>query len=307
MEIKKPNINLFIVGAAKSGTTSMYNYLAQHSNVFFSNVKEPNYYSRAEAHNPNAYIKPKKNTFYHNKIIKNQNVYYSLFEASGKFKIIGDASPSYLWDIQSAKKIHADFPKGKIIIILRNPIQRAYSQFLMDLKDGNQDENDFLKALKKDKDTLPNVWGKAHLYEELGLYYKQVKEYIDVFTKERVKVIIYNDFIKNTEEVLKETLQFLDLNTKEIDNIDFNKTYNPYTKPKNNFAKKILQIKNKVGFAKRLVPGFFKKYQNLLFKEGIKPELPLNAKKYLQKIYSEDINKLENLINKDLSLWKMDA
>lgn len=307
MSVKKPNINLFIVGAAKAGTTSLYNYLSQHSQVFFPLVKEPNYYSRAEAHNPNAYVKPRAGKFYHNKIIKDEKVYYSLFQETQNFKVVGDASPSYLWDTESAQKIHNDFPNAKIIILLRDPVQRAYSQFLMDLKDGNQSETDFLKALNEDKNSESNIWGKSHLYEELGLYYKQVKQYIDVFSMDQVKIIIYEDFINNTREVLSDILRFLNLNVQELATIDFNKTYNPYTEPKNVFAKQILQIKNKLGFIKRLVPSFIKNYLNekVLFKTGTKPKLSIESKAYLNYIYLDDIDKLEKLINKDLSLWKM--
>jgi hypothetical protein len=306
MAVNKPNINLFIVGAAKAGTTSLYNYLYQHSQVFFPLVKEPNYYSRAEAHNPNAYAKPKLGKFYHNKIITDERVYYSLFQAAQNFQVVGDASPSYLWDTETAQKIYNDFPEAKIVILLRNPVQRAYSQFLMDLKDGNQSETDFLKALNNDKNKQPNIWGRAHLYEELGLYYNQVKQYIDVFSKDHVKIILYEDFIKNTETVLLDTFDFLNLNIQEIDTIDFNKTHNPYTEPKNKIAKQILRIKNKSGIIKRLAPSFIKNYLNkkVLFKPGTKPELSIESKTYLNNIYSNDINELEKLINKDLSLWK---
>ena len=306
MEIKKPNINLFIVGAAKSGTTSLYNYLAQHPDIYFPNVKEPNYYSDAEAHNPSAYIKPKKGKFYHNKIIKDANVYYSLYDEVGNQKIVADASPSYLWDKLAANRICKDFPEAKVIMILRNPIQRAFSHFLMDLKDGNQSETNFKQAILNDVKIEPKIWGKAHLYIDIGQYYNQVKTYFDTFGKSQVKVIIYEDFIKDTANHLKEICQFLNIDANYIDNIDYNKVHNPYVVPKSKLSKLLLKYKNKVGLLKVILPNPIKVYLNekVFFKQEKKPTLQLEDKEYLQGIFLEDINKLEQLLNKDLQQWK---
>ncbi len=306
MEIKKPNINLFIVGAAKSGTTSLYSYLAQHPEVFFPDVKEPNFYSDAESHNPSAYIKPKKGKFYHNKIIKDANVYYSLFDEVGNQKVVADASPSYLWDQKSAKRIYEDFPKAKIVMLLRNPVQRAFSQFLMDLKDGNQTETNFKQALLNDAETKPQVWGRAHLYIKIGLYHDQVKAYIDTFGSNQVKVIIYEDFIKNAAFYLKDICEFLDINTTFIENIDYDKVHNPFVVPKGNISKLILKYKNKIGLVKMLVPRFIKEYLNkeMLFKQEKKPTMLEEDKAYLKAIFAEDIVKLERLLERDLKQWK---
>lgn len=307
MEIKKTNINLFIVGAAKSGTTSLYNYLAQHPEVFFPNVKEPNYYSDAEAHNPSAYFKPKKGKFYHNKIIKDPKIYFSIYDEVKEEKIIADSSPSYLWDKQAAKRIQADFPGAKIIILLRNPVERAFSQFLMDLKDGNQTEENFKQALLNDSKIQPKTWGVAHLYKEIGLYHDQVKRYLDIFGREQVKIIIYEEFVKDTGKHLSDICTFLNINTTCIDSIDYNKVYNSYVVPKGRMSKFILKYKNKFGLSKLLVPKFLREYLNnkILFKEEKKPALKLQDKLYLNKIFSSDIIKLENLLQKDLNVWKV--
>lgn len=302
----KPNIDLFIVGAAKAGTTSLYNYLGEHPDVFFPLVKEPNFYSRAEAHNPTAYVNPKKGKFYHNKIIRDKKLYFSLYEGSQSFKIVGDASPSYLWDLKTAQKIKADFPSTKIIILLRDPVQRAFSQFLMDLKDGNQQQPDFLKALKNDKKQKLHVWGRAHLYEELGLYYQQVKQYMDTFPKENVKILLYEEYITDTKKALLGILDFLDLDQSHINTINHGKIHNPYMEPKNRYANVLLGLKKKTGVFKQWIPSFIKNSINnkILFKEGKKPLIPKDAEDYLKQIFSEDVEKLSVLIEKDLRKWK---
>jgi len=307
MEIVKPNINLFIVGAAKSGTTSLYDYLSQHPDIFFPSVKEPNFYSDAESHNPAAYLKPKKGQYYHNKIINNPAVYFRLFDQVENQKIVAESSPSYLWDPKAARRIYNDFPRAKIIILLRDPIERAFSHFLMDIKDGNQSESNLKKALLIDAKTQPKVWGKSHLYTEIGLYYEQVKNYIDIFGPNQIKVIIYKDFITNTERNLKAICQFLNIDAQYIDSIDYNKVHNPYVVPKSKLSKLILTYKNKFGLLKMLVPKFVKEYLNnkMLFKQEEKPKLSAEEKKYLYAIFEKDIMKLEKLLQLDLTQWKL--
>lgn len=300
-----PNINLFIVGAAKSGTTSLYNYLLQHPNVFLPRVKEPNFYSNAESDNPADYIIPKKGKTCHKRMIKDKSVYFSLYEDAKNEKILADASPSYLWDKNAAKKIYSDFPNAKIIILLRNPIQRAFSHYLMDLKYANQSEKDFKQAILNDQFAEPKVWGKAHMYLDIGLYYEQVIRYLDVFDKKNVKIIIYEDFIKNTEQYLIQIFDFLNIDNSLVNKIDYKKVHNPYVVPRGNISKSFLKYKSKLKLLKKLLPESLKDYLNkeILFKESDKPVLKPEDKLFLIDYYKEDIKKLQTLLGKEVSQW----
>lgn len=306
--MEKPNINLFIVGAAKSGTTSLYNYLNQHKEVFFPLVKEPNYYSDIESEDNLVYENPKPNQFYHNKIIKDKSIYFSLYSNAKEFKIAGDASPSYLWDVNSAKKIYKDFPEAKIMIILRNPIYRAFSHYLMNIKSGVEKEDDFYKALLRDEQIEPKVWGdgKVMLYKELGLYYSQVKSYYDVFDAKNIKVMIYENFFDNTRKGMSSILEFLNLADFEENNIDFNEVHNVYKSPKGHFSKLILRHKTKLNFIRKFTPKKLKRIvQNtFLFESSSKPKLSEEAHSYLQSVFQEDVTNLEQLLQHDLSAWK---
>ena len=305
--MKKPNINLFIVGAAKSGTTSLYNYLNQHPDVFFPRVKEPNYYSNIESEDPLVYNSPKEGVFYHNKIINDEAVYFSLYNSSGNYKILGDSSPSYLWDTEASKRIYSDFPDAKILIILRNPVMRTFSHYLMNLKSGTETETDFFKAVKRDETIKPKVWGngKVFLYKELGMYYKQVKTYFDTFKKEHIKVIIYEEFFNDLEQGLFDVFKFLEIEPNQ--NINFDEIHNKYSAPKNGLSKYVLQYKTKLGFIRSMAPEKLKTFlnKNVFYKDAEKPELDNVAKLYLQSIFEEDIKKLEVLLNKNLDSWRL--
>ncbi|MCX7551330.1 sulfotransferase family protein [Xanthomarina sp. F2636L] len=304
---RTPNINLFIVGAAKSGTTSLYNYLSQHPEIFLPRVKEPNFYSNAESDNPADYIIPKKGKTCHKRMINDKNVYFSLYEEARNQKILADASPSYLWDKDAAKNIYSDFPNTKIIILLRSPIHRAYSHYLMDLKYGHQLENNFKQAILKDQFAEPKVWGKAHMYLDIGLYYEQVVRYLDVFDKKHVKIIIYEDFIKSTEQYLREIFDFLKIDNSLVNKIDFQKVHNPYVTHRGNISKGFLKYKSKLKVLKHLFPEFLKDYLNkeILYKEAEKPKLKPEDQLFLNNYYKEDIKNLQSLLGIDLSNWSL--
>src|SRR5262245_16436607 len=119
-----PAPNFFIVGAAKAGTTSLHAYLSAHPQVFMPALKEPHYFADFE-------LSPEFDNFM--PVIRDQPAYQDLFRGSQGSTAVGEASPSYLCDPAAAARIKAAIPDAKIVISLRNPVDRAYSHYLMDL------------------------------------------------------------------------------------------------------------------------------------------------------------------------------
>src|SRR5918992_1601997 len=114
--------NFFIVGAQKAATTSLYHYLKNIPGVYMSKVKEPSYFA------PN-YVRPDPGRF-----LRDKKEYLRLFKNARGYIAVGEASPSYLWDPDAPKLIHQTVPHARIIMILRDPIERAYSRYLMKKK-----------------------------------------------------------------------------------------------------------------------------------------------------------------------------
>ena len=194
-------------------------------------------------------------------------------------------------------------PDCKIIICLRNPFDRAYSHYRMNLWTGNSNEFDFYKALVEDYDYKPKVWGNAHLYTEIGLYYQQVKRYLDLFGKDNVKIIFTEDMKKNAAQVVKELYEFIGVDSSFVP--DTSTRYNEVFTPK---YKNITWFLNKSGIRplmKRLSPQVLKNiFVKVFYKgKGDKGEIPANAKQFMLEKFSEDISKLSVLLNKDLSNW----
>lgn len=317
MENYKTILPTFIVvGANKGGTTSIYHYLKQHKQVYLSPVKEPHFFSkdidvnlfkREFAQNKlqdiDKYVNGEMKEEFHAAFIRDIEQYKKLFSKVQDQKAVGELSTSYLFSEVAAKEIKALIPDCKIIICLRNPFDRAYSHYRMNLWTGNSNEFDFYKALVEDYDHKPKVWGNAHLYTEIGLYYQQVKRYLDLFGKDNVKIIFTEDMKKNAAQVVKELYEFIGVDSSFVP--DTSTRYNEVFTPK---YKNITWFLNKSGIRplmKRLSPQVLKNiFVKVFYKgKGDKGEIPANAKQFMLEKFSEDISKLSVLLNKDLSNW----
>ncbi|MFZ8805846.1 MAG: sulfotransferase family protein, partial [Candidatus Calescibacterium sp.] len=190
-DIKLPN--LFIVGVPRSGTTSLYEYLKRHPEVFMSPCKEPHYFARKDIYEFLDEISPPK-------IISDFKEYISLFEGGKGKKIRGEASAIYFFSKSATREIYELIPDAKIIISLRNPIERALSHFKLDILHGIIIARSFCEAIRK-----------RSLYLWMGLYYEHVKRYLETFPKQNVKIIIYDDLKNDTSSVMKDICRFLEI------------------------------------------------------------------------------------------------
>ena len=282
--------NFFIVGAAKAATTSLYYYLKGIPGVYMSPVKETHYFS------------------HHNiqREIKDKNDYLELFRKAGAHDAIGEASPSYLWDPDAPKLIHQAAPTARMIVILRDPIQRAYSHYLMDLRyTGNK--KSFYEELIEGYNNQEKMIGVSNLYVDLGMYHEQLKRYFDLFGSEQVKVTIFEEFIKQPVETVNEVLAFLGVNNRfnQINDVP----YNPYSLPRSRISIWVYAFFRWLR-AKNLKPYKFINLfpdsitetlaERVLFKSAQKPPMPHEARQFLQKIYYDDVIKLQSLLGRTL-------
>lgn len=259
--MQKDKPNLFIIGAAKSGTTSLHYYLSQHPDICMSAVKEPHFFANAKDNDASAYQPPEKGKAYHTKIIKDMDTYLSLFESDQHVIYRGEASPSYFFDSDAAQKMAEFNPGAKIIVLLREPVSRAFSHYNMDFNTGIQPEKDFLKAIENDQLNPDKMWGGAHLYVELGLYYEQLKRYSTYFPAEQLLIIKFEDFSAAPLDAVKKVFEFLKLDINKIDNMELEPKNRAQYLP-NKFITKALVIVNHsrvLNYIKSLLPNAIKK------------------------------------------------
>jgi hypothetical protein len=279
--------NFFIVGAPKAGTTSLYEYLKNINEIYFPKIKEPHYFSRIVVPE-NHYIPPIRDTKEYLKLYENVNS-----------KILGDASVYYLSDLETPTLIHNVSPNAHIIISLRDPVERVYSHHLM------QTTNFWLKTsfhdqLEKEMKN-PISFGTPSIRLESGLYYEDVKRYLDIFGPKQVKILIFEEWIKNIEKTIQEILIFLDLTVSQIDLNDF--PYNEY-KSLGKFSKQIIKSKRISKIARATLTKSQRDYlRNKLYRKGEKPIMEDNDRKILIDFYKNDVKKLECLLGRKLP-WK---
>jgi hypothetical protein len=276
--------NFFIVGATRSGTTSFYEYLQQTSGIFMSAIKEPSFFA------------PSINR---RQPIQNKENYLELFSKAKSDQPIGEASTRYLIDPKSAELIKNTIPNAKIIILLRNPIDRAFSSYLYYLRRENWESFDIILD-KSIKSTLNSDY-LLHLIVHGGLYYEQVKRYIDIFGYNSVKILFYEEFIANIEKSFKEVLEFLEIDS-EIPEIIYT-VFNEYKKPKDKISKFILSLDDfiwKLGL-KAMIPVFpeRKNLEQKFLSTSKKPKISESDQLRLRNFYKEDVTKLQKLLKQD--------
>lgn len=288
--------NFIIVGAPKAGTTSLYHYLSGHPQVYMSEPKEVNYFSKEELE--------AQNLFYQDFKAKDLDSYKTLFNKAIDKKAVGEGSVSYLFYPKTALRIKEVLPEIKTIILLRNPLDRGYSHYLMDLRLGlvNLTYDEIVYKTVKHKD----LGLYYQQYVELGFYYEQVKRYIDTFGEKQVKVYLQKDLRNNPNSVIGDLYDYLEIDKTIIPNTV--QEHNSFSMPKNDLIQKLYGSQMFRTTLSKLFPNSAKVLLlNIFFERTKKPELCPKTREHLLKLYKPDIEKLEKLINQDLSDWYCNA
>lgn len=309
--MRKPDF--FIVGAAKAGTTSLYNYLNSHPSIYFSPVKEPNYFATDIAVE-NFCATYRKNTFLDVEgyfehdfpeplqltYIRKEEHYHKLFSKAKPGMVCGEASTSYLVSEQAAQNIFQYNPKAKIIAVLRNPVDRAYSHYLMALRYGHT-RLSFRDAIEKDISKKNKGIGISEMFIEFGMYAQQLQRYYDAFPSNQIKIILFDDLVGNTKEILKEVYLFLNIDDVHI-NCD--ERHNVAKVPKFPLLNKVITESGvKQLIKEKLNVKAVEALKKMVFSSGDKSALSGEDKKFLQDIYSNEIKELSTILTKNLHFW----
>jgi hypothetical protein len=284
--------NFMIVGAPKAGTTSLYHYLSQHPEVFMSSPKEVNFFSYEEL--------VQQNLYYDDFKVDNVDKYKKLFTHTKGEKAVGEASVSYLFYPKTPQKIKETIPDVKIIILLREPTSRAYSHYLMDYKLGLVDVAFEDIVYELEENTKSNLFYQQYI--SLGLYYEQVKRYIDIFGKDKIRIYFQDDFKNDPSSIIADICDFLGVDSNYRPKIS--KEYNVFSMPKSKIVDKVYKSSFRPLISSVLPQRIKEKIIDILFVKKQRPKMSNETRKYLQGIYRDDIINLERLIEVDLSSWK---
>jgi len=221
-----PQPNFFLVGAAKAGTTSLYNYLAQHPQIFMSPIKEPHFLADeiraeyfADEHREKialweaelrVYLRGPMSERFPSGPVADWQDYLKLFRGAGECRAIGEASPCYLWSKTAPRNMATRFPGAKIIVMLRNPVERAFAQHLHTLSVAKAPMSFSEHVDMALGSTSPKI-GEFYPFLEFGFYGQQLRRYCDWFPGERIRVFLYENYLRDPSGLLLEIFRFLDV------------------------------------------------------------------------------------------------
>jgi hypothetical protein len=296
--------NFIIVGAAKSGTTSLSSYLEAHPDVYMSPVKEPFFFSFVDEE-PD--FRGPYDSGLNEHIVTKLDEYEELFDGVKNESMMGECSNSYLYLSKSAERIYEYIPDCKILIVLRNPIDRAYSHYSQHRMLGHEPLS-FESALQSEVQRQRDNWRWHYQYTAQGMYFAQVKEYFDVFGREQVCVCLFDDLKEDVLIFVQDICDFLGVDSAFYQDFEFevhNRTGLPVSKLIHKFVRYPNFLKN---ITRPLVPKslravIYRLLVQINYRTGNIPSMRSETRAYLLDLYREDIRKLQNLINRDLTSW----
>lgn len=293
--------NFIIIGAAKSGTTALYQYLQEHPDVFMSPIKEPNFF--ALRNGTPSYQGPGDETTNDNAIV-DLDSYEELFDGVRGQHAIGEASPMYLYNPQAASAIAQHTPNAKLIAILRNPIERAHSAYQHLLRDHRENAKSFQSALDLEEKRIKLQWAPMWHYTKRGFYYKQLKVYYDHFPKKQILVLLHEDLDQHPIQTLETVYRFLQVD--DTFRPDVSVRPNVSGIPKNQRLHEFLNDKHplKESIKPFLPTGLLHRVASRVKNRNLQTEaVPSASRKRLQALYRNDISALQALIQRDCSAW----
>ncbi|MEM9022271.1 MAG: sulfotransferase [Bacteroidota bacterium] len=308
--------NFFLAGVVKGGTTSLGHYLNNHPEVYLSPIKETTFLSQRDMDfarfrkdyrmdvqlDVSRYVRGPMTERIHIAHVEAWEDYLRLFAPAKGFRAIGEASVSYAICPSAAPAIHARLPQARIVLMLRDPVSRCFSQYLMNRKEGKTLETDFLREVRNDQEQAHHGWGVSHQYLELGMYADQVARFQQLFPKEQLCLLDYHDFRKDPADTLRQIFAFLGVDTAVA--VDTSERLNEAQMPRFARLQYALTQAGVVGMVKRMLPRNARKVvMKRLYSKQSLPALTPEQRAFLIDHYREDVARLETLWNKDLSHW----
>jgi Sulfotransferase family len=289
--------NFLIIGAAKAGTTALHKYLQQHPQIYLTPTKETNFFA-FEGEELN--FQGPGDKALRNFSITDLNTYQAEFAGVTEELAIGEACPSYLYLPQTVVRIKKYIPDTRLIAILRNPVDRAYANFLHIVRDDREPHQDFALALQAEATRIANNWEWFWHYIQLGFYGQQLQRYYEMFAPSQIKVYLYEDLKEDAIATLQDVFRWLEVDDTFVP--DMTLRPNKSGMPKNKLLHQILTKPNPLKtILKPLLPAKIR--QKIQHQNLNTPQIDPEVRQQLLALYRSDILQCQDLIHRDLSAW----
>lgn len=294
-----------VIGAGKGGTTSLHRWLAEHPQVFVTRVKETNYFAHeASESEADAAAPPDGRLAFP---IRSWGEYLELFREAGDFSARGEVSPAYLAWPSVPARVAARLPHVRLIAILRHPVDRAYSSYLMHTRDGRE-RRSFAEATREELEGSADQslsYGQLN-YLRIGLYHQHLSRYWERFGPERLQVELYDDLRTDPRGLLRRVYRFIGVD--EGFEPDLSVRLNPSGLPRNRIFAPLLRKNRVIRTLRSLVPRTLeprveRAYERWRSNQLRKPPLDPGLRADLIERYRDDITLLGRRLGRDLSGW----
>jgi len=285
--------NFLIIGANKAGTTSLYRYLAQHPDVYLSPMKEPSYFAPVI----------RRHAAESRRLPRTLEEYTALFDDAGHARAVGEASTAYLPDNDAPALAREAIPDARLVVILRNPLDRAFSDYGMHRGWGDE-ELSFAEAIESELDgSVPGLsWGRR--YVEYGFYGRHLSRWLGLFERERFGIYLYDDLQDDPQALMSTVAAFLRIST----------SFTPETAERHNITRhpprikaveQVAQWRPAKAAVKRVVPArtLTRMKEFVRRKNSAPPTFPGAVRRRLIDVYRDDVAVVEQLTGRDLSGW----
>lgn len=305
--------NLFVVGAMKAGTTTLYRYLAGHPDVFMSPVKEPHHFCgdleigrlaplyRSASAGLDDYLDGPMDQERHMAYVPERERYLRLFRDAGARPWRGEASPSYLFSAAAPEAVRAASPGARVVILLRDPVDRAVSHYRMDLGGGIV-RTPFAQAVREDQRAAGMGYPTKSLYLAMGMYARQVRRWMQAFPDGRARVYLFDDLRAHPDALTEDLGEFLG-----VDPAGFRRAAeheNRTLAPRWVATNWVLHHSGLKTLVRRLAPvPLLEAGKRAWYREPGGAAVSPQLKAELRALFAADVAELSALIGRDLSHW----
>jgi hypothetical protein len=292
--------NFLVIGAMKGGTTSLHRYLGQHPDIFMSRVKEPKFFARQSVMEMKLFAGRTPD-------VRDFAEYRALFDEAGSHAARGEATPLYLCDSRAPAEIRRHIPDAKLIAILRQPVDRAYSAYVMKRRQGLE-HLEFEDALAEEPNRIAKRWDYSWHYAGLSRYTEQLERYYGLFGRTQIKVILSDDLLRDTRGVLQDLFRFLGVDDSFEPDVSTRHNEAALSRSPRLYRWLIRPSAVREG-AKRILPAGAQQLwrrisrASLQLNERPAPRLAPSIRERLTREWTGEIQSLQALIGQDLTRW----
>jgi hypothetical protein len=290
-----------IAGAPRAGTTWLYSNLNKHPDVFLTPNKEPRYYSVNETDRL-SFTGPGDDRWLSH-LVQDRDSYEALYSGAKDGQLRGEASSDYLYRSEmAAARIHRDVPSARIVFILRNPTQRAYSNWLQHVQ-YDREPLPFGKALDAEEERIGLGWAWWWHYTKRGFYSEQLEPFLNTFPSDQILIVLHDELQRDPRGLMKKVCGFLEIDPVVDDQISKRKNHSLVARsPAHRTARRML--KPAAAASRHLLPqGVEGRMRRWYHRKTLGPSMSDADHRRLRRTFSRDTERLAGMTGLDLSAW----